>query len=220
MIAKRVAAEKAVELIDNGMVVGLGSGSTSTLAIRKIAEYVKNGLQITAVASSKNSEKLAKELGIPIIPFSEVKEIDITIDGADEVDHDMNLIKGGGGALLREKILAFNSKKFVVIIDESKLVNKLGQFPLPVEIVPFASELTLKHLEALNCKPLIRRHNDKEWISDNGNLIVDCIFNVINDPSDLNQKIRSIPGVVETGLFIGMTHTLIIGNMEGTTRTL
>jgi ribose 5-phosphate isomerase A len=220
LIAKWAAADKAVELIDNGMVVGLGSGTTSTWAIRRIAERIQNGIKIMAVASSKNSEELAIELGIPLIPFSKVNVIDITIDGADEVDRDYNLIKGGGGALLREKILAFNCKKFVVIIDESKLVNKLGNFPLPIEIVPFAAELTIKNLEALDCKPLIRMNNDKEFVTDNGNFIADCIFNVINKPKDLNNHIRSIPGVVETGLFIEMTNTVIIGNNNGSTRSL
>jgi ribose 5-phosphate isomerase A len=220
MNAKKAAAHKAVEFVDNGFVVGLGSGSTSEWAIRRLAVRIQDGLRIKAVASSKASEQLAIELGIPIVPFSEINEIDVTIDGADEVDHDFNLIKGGGGALLREKLLAYNSKKMIVIVDESKLVNKLGKFPLPIEIVPFASELTLRHLEALRCKAVIRMANNEPYITDNGNYIADCWFHVIADPKDLHAQMKSIPGVVETGLFIRMTDTVIIGNDEGSTRFL
>jgi ribose 5-phosphate isomerase A len=220
MIAKKAAADKAVEFVDDGFVVGLGSGSTSEWAIRRLAERFLDGLRIKAVASSKASEQLAIELGIPIIPFSEVTEIDVTIDGADEVDQDFNLIKGGGGALLREKLLAFNSKKMIVIVDESKVVNKLGKFPLPIEIVPFASGLTLRHLEALNCKAILRMLNGQPYITDNGNYIADCWFDVIAEPKVLNAQMKTIPGVVETGLFIKMTETVVIGNDEGTTRFL
>jgi ribose 5-phosphate isomerase A len=220
MNAKKAAADKAVEFVADGFVVGLGSGSTSEWAIRRLAERFQDGLRIKAVASSKVSEQLAIELGIPIIPFSQVTEIDVTIDGADEVDHEFNLTKGGGGALLREKLLAFNSKKMIVIVDESKVVNKLGKFPLPIEIVPFASGLTLRHLEALNSKAILRMKNNQPYITDNGNYIADCWFEVIAEPKDLNVQIKSIPGVVETGLFIQMTETVIIGNVEGTTRFL
>jgi ribose 5-phosphate isomerase A len=220
MNAKKAAALRAVEFVNDGFVVGLGSGSTSEWAIRRLAERFQDGLRIKAVASSKASEQLAIELGIPIVPFSEFNEIDVTIDGADEVDHDFNLIKGGGGALLREKLLAYNSKKMIVIVDESKLVNKLGKFPLPIEIVPFASELTLKHLEELHCKAAIRMANNEPYFTDNGNYIADCWFHVISDPKDLHDQIKSIPGVVESGLFIQMTDTIIIGNDEGSTRFL
>ena len=221
MIAKQTAAEKAVELfIKDNMVVGLGSGSTSFFAIQKIAERMIEGLSIKAVPSSSSTEKLATKLGIPIIPFSEVNKIDVTIDGADEVDKDNNLIKGGGGALLREKILAYNSQKFVVIVDESKLVNRLGNFPLPVEIVSFASELTIENLKKLNCKPVIRLNDAKPYITDNGNLIIDCLFNEILDPADLNDQLRNISGVVETGLFIKMTSSIIIGHQDGATKII
>jgi ribose 5-phosphate isomerase A len=221
MNAKKAAAQKAVEFVDDGFIVGLGSGSTSEWAIRRLAERIQDGLRIKAVASSKASERLAIELGITMIPFSEVIEIDVTIDGADEVDHDFNLIKGGGGALLREKLLAFNSRKMIVIVDESKLVNKLGKFPLPIEIVPFASGLTLRHLEAQHCKAMIREAADHQpYITDNGNYIADCWFHVIADPMELHNQLKSIPGVVETGLFIRMTDTVIIGNDEGSTRFL
>lgn len=221
MIAKRMAAEKAVELfIKDEMVVGLGSGSTSYYAIHKIAERVKEGLSIKAVPSSSSTEKLAIELGIPLVPFSEVNKLDITIDGADEVDKHFNLIKGGGGALLREKVLAYNSRQFIVIVDESKLVDRLGHFPLPVEIVSFASELTINNLKKLNCTPVMRLKDDKPYVTDNGNFLADCLFNEISDPSGLNDRLRNIPGVVETGLFIKMTGSLIIGYQDGSTRII
>ncbi|WP_373232212.1 ribose-5-phosphate isomerase RpiA [Cohnella sp.] len=220
MKAKQAAADKAVEFIKDGMVVGLGSGSTSYWAIRKLADRVQEGLEIRAVASSKSSEELAIQWGIPIVTFAEISVIDITIDGADEVDPDFNLIKGGGGALLREKILAASSHKFIVIIDESKLVNTLGEYPLPVEIVPFAAELTLKKLEALQCKPVIRKKDEKVFFTDNGNLIIDCKFKEIANPKEQSEILSSIPGVVDHGLFIQMTDTVIVGNDDGTTRFL
>jgi ribose 5-phosphate isomerase A len=220
MNAKKAAAERAVQYVKEGMIVGLGSGSTSYWAIHTLGERIKEGLKIRAVASSKSSEELAKQWGIPLVSFAEIDAIDVTIDGADEVDPDYNLIKGGGGAHLREKILAANSNKLIIIVDESKLVIKLGKFPLPVEIVPFASELTIKKLEALQCKPQIRREKEKEFMTDNGNLIIDCMFNEIVDPKGLSEQLNTIPGVVEHGLFINMTDTIIVGKDDGTTRFL
>lgn len=218
MNPKKRAAEKAVEYIHDGMIVGLGTGSTAYYAIQKIGERVRTGLQIKAVASSKRSEELAKQFGVTLVPFDEIDSIDVTIDGADEVDMNNNLIKGGGGALLREKILASHSKMFVVIIDESKLVGRLGRFPVPVEIVPFASNLTVKHLSALDCEPRIRRDADKVYITDNGNMIADCFFEFIDDPTILNDRINSIPGVVENGLFSHtMVDVVVVGTEEDTT---
>ncbi|GMK41278.1 ribose-5-phosphate isomerase A [Paenibacillus sp. CCS19] len=221
MNAKKAAADKAVELIQNGMTVGLGTGSTAYWAIHRIAERIKEeGLQLKAVSSSKNSEELALQLGIPIIPFAEVESIDMTIDGADEVDRDNHLIKGGGGALLREKIIASNSKRFVVIVDESKLVKTLGKFPLPIEIVPFAAELTIRRLEQLGCKPVIRKAEQSTFVTDNGNWIVDCHFDEIASPGALGDRIKTIPGVVEHGLFIQMAHTVVVGHADGTTSVI
>lgn len=198
------------------MVVGLGSGSTSFFAIQRIGQLVGEGLKIEAVASSTKSEALARQLNIPILPFEKLKTIDIAIDGADEADPDKNLIKGGGGSLLREKIIAYHSKSFYVIVDESKLVKSLGKFPLPVEIIPFAFELTVRQLKQLNCIPAVRQKNGQFFITDNGNLIVDCAFDVIKDPSLLHAQIKSIPGVVETGLFMGsMVTTVIAGYHNG-----
>ena len=152
MDAKRNAAERAVDYIQDGMIVGLGTGSTAYWAIQKLGSKVQERLNIKAIATSIQSEELAKKLGIPIITFSEINEIDITIDGADEVDPNLYMIKGGGGALLREKIVAAASKQFIVVVDESKLVNCLGTFPLPIEIVKFGFEATIKKLQLLECE--------------------------------------------------------------------
>jgi ribose 5-phosphate isomerase A len=201
MNAKQVAAEHAAKLIQDGMTAGIGTGSTSAFAIEAISKRIKEGLSIKAVVSSTRSEKLAKGAGITLIPFSEVEHIDLYIDGADEVDKDMNLIKGGGGALLREKILAFNSKEFIVIVDNSKLVPYLGKFLLPVEVTPFAMELTMRQLQKLGCITTIRQEADKRYFTDNGNIIVDCDFKKIDQVEQLHDSINAIPGVVENGLF-------------------
>ena len=219
--AKKLAAEKAVEFVQDGMIVGLGTGSTSFFAIHRLAERIEQeGLNMGAVSSSKNSEELALQLGIPLISFAEIDSIDLTIDGADEVDGEFNLIKGGGGALLREKILASNSRRFIVIVDESKVVNRLGQFPLPVEIVPFATELTIRNLGRLACTPIVRMAHGKPFVTDNGNWIIDCHFGEIVDPAALGGQFKAIAGVVEHGLFLGMTDTVAVGHMDGTTRFL
>ncbi|MGE5520095.1 MAG: ribose-5-phosphate isomerase RpiA [Candidatus Dadabacteria bacterium] len=210
MEAKRKAAEKATEYAQNGMIIGLGTGSTSKWAIQRLGERIKEGLEIKAVASSIDSEKLAKSMGIPLIDFSEISSIDLTIDGADEVDKECNLIKGGGGALLREKILAYNSKNFIVIVDESKQVDTLGKFPLPVEVVPFAIDFTIKQLKYLGCEATVRKKNGSNFITDNQNLLLDCQFSKITQPAMLNELLHLIPGVVETGLFANSFVTSVI----------
>lgn len=216
MDAKKIAAEKAVSFIEDGMTIGLGTGTTAYWAIQKIAERVQEGLNIKAVASSVQSEDMAKNLGISIIPFSSIDTIDLTIDGADEVDLKKNLIKGGGGALLREKIIAYNSQQFYVIVDESKKVNVLGHFPLPVEIAPFAFELTLQQLKKMDCEVTLRIKDGNIFETDNGNFIADCQFNKIPDPDGLNTLLNSLPGVLETGLFVHtMVHSVIVGYTSG-----
>jgi ribose 5-phosphate isomerase A len=221
MNSKQLSAQSAVNYIQNGMTVGIGTGSTSGFAIEAIGKKVQEGLSIKAVASSLRSEELAKHAGIQLIPFSKVNSIDIYIDGADEVDKNLNLIKGGGGALLREKILAFNSKAFIVIVDSSKLVDHLGKFPLPVEITPFAMELTLKQLQNLGCAASVRENNGKNYVTDNGNLIIDCHFNKIEKVDDLNHRIHSIPGVVENGLFPNaMVGKVIVGFESGEVKVI
>jgi ribose 5-phosphate isomerase A len=217
MDAKRIAAEKAVEYVKEGKIVGLGTGTTSVWAIKALGEKVKGGLGVQAVASSVASEDLAKECGILIVPFSEIQAIDLTIDGADEVDQHLHLVKGGGGALLREKILAYNTKEFIVIVDESKLVTTLGVFPLPVEVVPFAIEFTIKHIEGLGCKASVRQKEGTLFFTDNNHYIVDCQFRSIPDPVSLNQLLHLIPGIVETGLFPhSMVSKVVIGHKHGT----
>lgn len=215
MEAKRIAAERAVDYIHNDMIVGLGTGSTAYWAIQKLGLKVQNGLNIRAIATSIQSEELAKKLGIQLISFSEIEEIDITIDGADEVNHDFCLIKGGGGALLREKIVAASTKEFIVVVDESKLVKFLGKFPLPIEIVKFGFEVTIKKLRMLGCEPILRMSDNKVFVTDNGNYIVDCNFINIEDPENLHNQINLIPGVVDNGLFVEMTKKVIVGYQNG-----
>jgi ribose 5-phosphate isomerase A len=221
MNPKKLAAEKAVELVEDGMTVGLGTGTTAFFAIQAIGQKIKEGMKLQALASSVASENLAKEAGIPIIDFTSAASIDLTIDGADEVDENFYLIKGGGGALTREKILASNSKKFVVIIDPSKMVEQLGHFPLPIEVIPFGHNFTLRKLQLLGCKPIIRKTGDKFFQTDNGNLIADCSFAFIESPGKLNAAIQLIPGVVECGLFSSsLVHQVFVGFENGDVRTL
>src|SRR5688572_12830332 len=166
---KKLAAEKALDFVKNGMTIGLGTGSTAYWAIQLIGERVRQGLDLKAVPTSLSTEKLAKELHIPLAALSDLEHIDLSIDGADEIDHAKNLIKGGGGALLREKIVSRNSREFIVIADESKLVNTLGKFPLPLEILPFCSSLTLRLVSNLCKAANIRRTDGEIFLTDNGN---------------------------------------------------
>lgn len=219
MNTKKLAADQAVSLVQPGMILGLGTGTTAYWAIEGIGRRIKEeGLQIKAIATSKRSEEQAVSLGIPMLSFAEINEIDMTIDGADEADGRLNLIKGGGGALLREKIVASNSKQLIIIADESKLVKWLGKFPLPVEVTVFGWEKTIKKLQLLGCTPKLRMEQASPYITDNSNYIVDCSFNEIRDPSGLHEKINAIVGVVENGLFINMAARLVIGYENGSTR--
>ncbi len=221
MNQKKLAAEKAVEQITDGMIVGLGTGSTAAFAIDKIGQRVREGLTITAVPTSERSDEHARRLGIPIIVPDQPITIDITIDGADQVDSRLNLIKGGGGSLLREKIVAYNSSTFIVVVDESKLVKELT-FPLPVEIIPFATALTLRQLRSLGCSPSIRKVDGQDFITDNGHLIADCPFDKsISDPETLSARLKAIPGVVETGLFLNtIVSSVLVGRHDGTVAVL
>jgi ribose 5-phosphate isomerase A len=221
MDSKKIAAEKAAGYAKDDMIVGLGTGSTVYYAIHKLGEMVKAGLRIKTVSSSIQSENIAKELNIPTVRFEDIESIDLYIDGADEVDTNHYLIKGGGGALLREKILAFNSKRFIVVVDESKLVQQLGAFPLPVEIVQFASSLTIAHIRKLGAEVNLRQKDGKTYLTDNGNLVVDCLFRTIEDPLKLNDKLHLIPGVVETGIFLNtLVAEVIAGYKDGNVRTV
>jgi len=210
-LAKKAAGDKAASLVESGMLVGLGTGSTAYWAIKKIGERVADGLKIKAVATSKESEDLARNWNIPIIPFSDVEVLDLDIDGADEIDPNFNLIKGGGGALLREKIIAAKSKQMIVVADESKSVDTLGKFPLPVEVVPFGIEWTIAHLKERCQSVTLRQKEKKHYVTDNGNYILDCDFYPINHPKTLHRELNNIPGVVENGLFIDLCTKVIIG---------
>lgn len=217
---KKLVGEKSAEYVKDGMIVGLGTGSTAHFMIVKIGEMVKAGLDIKAVATSKLSEETARQVGIPIVEFKDVDRIDLAIDGADEIDENLNLIKGGGGALLREKIIEQFSEKLVIIADESKNVDLLGDFTLPVEVIQFASELTKKEMEKLGCKAVMRVKDGQAFITDSGNIIFDCDFGKIENPADLCKKLNEIPGVVENGLFPNMADIVLIGKKDGTVEVI
>lgn len=217
---KQAAAEEAVTYVQSGMSIGLGTGSTATFAIQKLGERVKEeGLQIRAIATSEYSKAMAKELNIPIIGFEDFDMLDITIDGADEVDENLNLIKGGGGALLREKVVSVQTKTNIIIVDESKLVKHLGIFPLPVEVVPFALTVVDKKLQQLGCTTTLRKKNNEVYITDNQNYILDCHFGEIKNPASLHQTINNITGVVDNGLFIQRANIVISAYNNGTIKT-
>jgi ribose 5-phosphate isomerase A len=218
--AKKAAGEKAAALVQPGMLVGLGTGSTAYWAIEKIGQMVKEGLNIQAVATSVASEKQAISLGIPITSFSEIQQLDLDIDGADEVSHDLQIIKGGGGSLLREKIVAMASRRRVIVADERKYVAILGKFPLPIEVVPFGWELVFKTLQALQGVPSLRTKDDQPYITDNSNYIIDCSFGAIKDPEQLHHQLKAMTGVVETGLFLNMQPTVIIAYENGDVKTI
>ncbi|MBP1970704.1 ribose 5-phosphate isomerase A [Virgibacillus natechei] len=209
--AKKLVGEEAVKYIEDGMKVGLGSGSTVYWMIKKLGEYVEQGLDVTGVPTSQTTAQWAKEFGIPLTDFSELKQLDVTIDGADEVDENLHLIKGGGGALLREKIVASAAKELIIIVDRSKKVAHLGAFPLPVEVIPFGWEVTANNISTLGCVPKLRQKDGEVFISDNGNYILDCPFDKIPNPKTLHKELKSLVGVVETGLFVGMTDKVIVG---------
>jgi len=212
---KKAAAEEAVKLVRDGMIVGLGTGSTANHAIEGLGRRVGEGLRIQGVATSKFTEQLARKVGISITTLEEVGEIDLTIDGADEVDRSFNLIKGMGGALLREKIVAFASKQEVIIVDDSKLVEVLGKkSPLPVEVVPFGHTKTRDALESLGCKASLKG-GSAPFLTDNGNLIYECRFEGIEDAEMLEAEIDLIPGVVESGLFIDLATTVVVASAKG-----
>lgn len=208
-LKKRVAYE-AINYIKDGMMVGLGTGSTMYYAIQSLGERIKEGLNIKGIPTSEKTAEWARSNNIPLTDFSEVNHLDLVIDGADEVDENFQLIKGGGGALLREKIVANATDQFIVIIDESKYVQILGEFKLPVEVVPFGWEVTAREIEALGCNATLRMDNNGIFLTDNDHYILDCDFKVINNPEKLNQDLISIVGVVETGLFINMTRKVLI----------
>ena len=214
--AKQAAARASLQFIKDGQVVGLGTGSTAKYFIELLGEKVKQGLKIRTIASSIRSQEQAASLGIPITNFDECQQIDVTVDGADEVDPQLRLIKGGGGALLHEKIVASATKQFVIIVDASKRVPVLGKFPLPVEVIKFASPLVEKKIAALGAKVDLRRNPDgKPYLTDENNYILDCHFGQIPNADTLARQLSDMPGVVEHGLFIGMASVVLIAGENG-----
>jgi ribose 5-phosphate isomerase A len=206
---KKEVGEKAVEYVKDGMVVGLGTGSTVYYFISKLGQLVQQGLSIKGIPTSKQTEKLAIELNIPLVSFREIEQIDVAVDGADEVDQDLNLIKGGGGALLREKIIAKAAKTFIVVADSHKNVDTLGTFPLPIEVVPFGFEMTMKYIRELGGNPTLRQRRGSPYVTDNGNYIIDSNFHEISQPDILEKNLNLLPSVVDNGLFVGMADAVI-----------
>jgi len=221
-IGKKNAAFKAVEEnVKKGMILGIGSGSTVVYAVMKIAEINKaNDLNVKCIPTSFQAHQLIIENGLPLVTLDQYPEVDLDIDGADEIDKALNLIKGGGGCLVQEKIVASSSKKLVIIADYRKKSEKLGENwnkGVPVEVIPFGYVPILKKLEKLEGRPKLRMAQAKAGplVTDNGNFIIDVDFGAIDNPSDINLKILQIPGVVDTGFFIGMTYKAYIGQKDG-----
>jgi ribose 5-phosphate isomerase A len=215
MKAKKLTGEKAAEYIEDGMIIGLGTGSTAYYAIKKVGELVRNGLKVKAVPTSKETAELAAAEGIELVELADVESLDLTIDGADEVDPDFNLIKGGGGALLREKIVASATDKLIIVVDESKMVENLGAFPLPVEVTPFSWQYTQRMIEKFSCSSEIRKKDGEIFVTDNANYILDCNFGKIEDPVKIAVELNKLPGVVENGIFAEMAEIIVVGYNDG-----
>jgi ribose 5-phosphate isomerase A len=219
---KRIVAERAVDdYIEDGMTVGLGTGSTAYHVIERIGGLVAGGYDLTCVATSVQTERIAAGFGITVSPLCDVDHIDVTIDGADEVDPDLQLIKGLGGALLREKIVAAATVLEVIVVDESKLVDRLGVgCPLPVEVVPFGHNRTAHALGRQGCEPVLRTDADGIFATDSGNCIYDCRFDGIDNPFFLETRLNVIPGVVENGLFLNTASAVLVSRWDGSVDTL
>lgn len=213
---KSQAAHKALEFIQDGQILGLGTGSTVQYFLTALGQLVQQGLRIRGVPTSQTTADYARKLGIPLMNNEEPWDIDVAVDGADQVDPQLNLIKGGGGALMREKIVAKAAQQFIVIVDQAKQVNRLGlPFPLPVEIVPFGWRTTQRHLENLGWPSPLRHKAGQPFLTDNGNYVADLQIPEISDPSALELSLSQIPGVVECGLFLIMTSLVITGTNDG-----
>ena len=217
--AREVAGRAAAEFVRDGMVVGLGTGSTVQFTLERLAERIRaEGLAVRGVPTSLDTERKARALGIPLVSLEQIEEIDLTIDGADEIDARFDMIKGGGGALLREKVVAVLSRREVIVVDRAKLVERLGvRFALPVEVVPFARAAVARRIAALGANWTIRMRDGKEPdLTDNGNVILDCRFaGGVANAAVLERQLDEIPGVVESGLFVGLAHVLVIGDEQG-----
>ena len=217
---KQLACQRAAQEVQDGMVLGLGTGTTVYYFLQELGRMVREGVRITGVPTSVQTAQLATQLAIPLTTLDDYPHLDLAVDGADEVDDHLNLIKGAGGALLREKIIAASAARFLVVVDESKMVHQLGaRYPVPVEVVPFGHIPATHALEGLGARVTLRRGADGQtWISDNGNYILDCRFGPIADPLALQQQLLAIPAVIDSGLFIGMTDTVLVGHAEGVRR--
>lgn len=213
---KRAAAERAVAMVADGMTVGLGSGTTAEFALAALAARIAGGLRMSGVPTSERTAALARQHGIPLAPF-DGRSIDLAIDGADEIERDtLNLVKGGGGSLVREKMIARASRRFIVIADERKLVDRLGaQAPLPVALLPFARQLALHDLAALGAAGTVRQAGGSDFVTDDGLIIADCACGAIADAAMLATRIAAIPGVVDSGLFLGLAAEAIIAGRAG-----
>ena len=212
---KRQSAEAAVAAVEDGMVVGLGTGSTATIAVALLGERVAAGLRIVGVPTSERTASQAREVGVPLGELADYPELDLTIDGADEVHvGTLDLIKGLGGALVREKIVAAASRRMIVIVDESKLVARLGGVRLPVEVVRFGWQATLRHLQRAGAQGVLRERDGAPFVTDNGNYIIDCQLDIA-DPAAVEARLNAIPGVVMSGLFIGIATRVIAGTESG-----
>ena len=214
---KRAAAQRAVAAVAEGMVVGLGSGSTAELALEALAERMAQGLRVAGIPTSERSAALARRLGIPLVDFSAHRPIDVAIDGADQVERGtLNLLKGRGGALLREKIVASAANRMIVVVDETKLVDRLGgAVPLPVEIVAFGWQTVIERIAAIGCAPRLRFAASMPFVTDGGHYIADCVFAGGIDAPAIEARLKAITGVVETGLFIGLASEVVVGRPGG-----
>jgi len=214
---KRLAAERSLDYVRDGMCLGLGSGSTAAIMLELLGQRVRSGLRVRGVPTSETSRQLAELAGIPMVSLDEVFRLDLTIDGADEVDPQFNLLKGGGGALLREKIVASLSRRVVIIVDSQKQVPHLGAFPLPVEVVPFAWQPLAQRLGDLGATPILRPSREgPPFVTDERNYILDCACGRIDDPAALAARLDAMPGVVDHGLFVGLADTVIVGRGQTT----
>jgi ribose 5-phosphate isomerase A len=212
---KKMAAVSAVKEVQDGQIVGLGTGSTARFAIIELGRRIREEeLDILGVPTSIATEELARKSGIPLTTLQEHEVIDIDIDGADQVDQHLNMIKGGGGAHTREKLVALSSKKLIIIVDESKLTDELN-IPVPVEVLPFAWRPVAKRLEGLGCSPALRTTSGAPFVTDNKNFIVDCDFGIIKNPQKLEREINTITGVIENGIFAGMACEVHVGSDKG-----
>src|ERR1700716_2132581 len=210
-LEKEAAARASLRFVKDGQVVGLGTGSTAAYFVQLLGEQVKNGLRIRGIPSSDRSREQAASLGIPLTTLDECQQIDVTVDGADEVDPQLRLIKGGGGALLREKVIASATKHLVIVADATKQVPRLGKFPLPVEVIRFAQALVAKKIAALGADVRLRlQATGTPFVTDENNHILDCHFGEIADADKLARQLSDMPGIVEHGLFIGMASTVLL----------